>query len=379
MNIFWITKLSDSSPYKSTQFGMTNALRKNGHHVILYLVHHISKLNKSTKDVRFIPVIDTKFLSGFIFGLYLMFYFPVIIKKEKIDVVIVDGDQIFSLFVWVLRLMKITLIWDIRSLPIDRVKSMLHDISFTLTKIMVDDLTTISSELKDLLRKKYGIMNKKIGIWSSGVSLEIFQTQIDLKFNDNLKKENDFIVLYHGTYSPTRGVDELVESISFIDSSIQPFITLIIVGIDDKNKRHLVNLSEELHIQNNIKIISPVVQKKIPAYINLADVGVVPLPPENDWWRVSVPLKTLEYLVMAKPVIVTNIPFHNELFEQCQCGINISSNDPRHIAQAIMDMYKNKDQLEILGNRGKNYVRNRYSWDKVSSDLESFIQSVQVT
>ena len=93
MNIIWITKLSDSNPFKSTQFGLSKALRKKGHNVHLYLVKSLQSTTTSKSTHTYLPIIDIPLISGLIIGLYLLFYFPIIIKRNHIDVVIIDGDR----------------------------------------------------------------------------------------------------------------------------------------------------------------------------------------------------------------------------------------------------------------------------------------------
>jgi glycosyltransferase involved in cell wall biosynthesis len=231
MNIIWITKLSDSTPFKSTQFGITKALRKKGHQVHLYLVKPAHRHTPSDQTHTYLPILDAPLISGFILGMYLLTYFPLMINRKHIDVVIIDGDQILSPFCFILRMMKPPVIWDIRSLPIDRSKSFLHDLSFYLSDLFVDALTTITPELKETLIETYHLRKKPIGLWSSAVSPEIFTTQIDNSGINTRDQNSSFTLIYHGTYSPTRGIEELITSISHLPQTIRPLIKLRIVGI----------------------------------------------------------------------------------------------------------------------------------------------------
>jgi len=111
----------------------------------------------------------------------------------------------------------------------------------------------------------------------------------------------------------------------------------------------------------------------MPTYIQKCDVGVIPLPPENKWWKVSAPLKTLEYLAMAKPIIATNIPFHNRIFEKGSCGILLSSNKKNNLAESIITLYRDKEKLKEMGGNGRRIVEQYYSWEKSGLDLEHSI------
>jgi len=377
MRIFWITKLSDKTPFKATQFAMSDELRKRGHDVSLVLIKEFTERKKSTKDVMYIPTISVPVLSGIIFGLLLLFYFSFHFIKEKADVVIVDGDQIFSPFVLTLRLMRVPVIWDIRSLPIDRERSILHDISLYMTKYLVDGLTAITPELRSILRSNYKLNNKKIGLWSTGVSMQVFNSDIN-STTRNRNETSEFRLIYHGTYSPTRGIEELIQSIGEIEKPIRNNVKLMIVGIDGDKRNDLMKLCNQLEVEDYVDIFPPVDQSKIPSFIQRADIGVIPLPPENVWWRVSVPLKTLEYLAMGKPIVVTDIPFHRKIMNECKCGVIINSSDPKDIAKAICHLYNNRNELEKMGECGKKLVMEQYSWETKASELEDFIKTILV-
>ena len=233
-------------------------------------------------------------------------------------------------------------------------------------------MTTITPELRKILQNNYHLHDKKIGIWTSGVSLETFKKHTQPHITDN----NSFIIIHHGTYSPTRGIEELIQSIKELDESIRKNITLRLVGIPKEKIQELTRLSETLQIKPNVEIIPPVEIEKIPAYIQSADIGVIPLPPENEWWKVSVPLKTLEYLAMGKPIIVTDIPFHKKIFNECPCGVIIQSGKPQDISKAISYLYGQKNELENIGEMGRKLIETSYTWDAKAQEIEYFIEEI---
>ena len=165
MKIFWLTKLTDKDQFRRTQLEMSEALRKRGHIVSLILARHFSDEKQTQKNIIYLPIINCRIISGLIYGIIVFFYLPLLIKKKKINIVIVSGDTIWSPFFISFKLYHIPIILDIRSLAIDRDKSLLTDISFYFSKYLFDGYTTISCELKEILKKKYNLQEKKIGIW----------------------------------------------------------------------------------------------------------------------------------------------------------------------------------------------------------------------
>jgi len=89
-----------------------------------------------------------------------------------------------------------------------------------------------------------------------------------------------------------------------------------------------------------------------------------------------VPLKLLEYLAMKKVVIVTDILAHRLVVGTEKCGIYVSSVKPTEIAKSIMYAYRNREKLEEWGAAGRTIIDEKYSWEKVAKDLESYLLSL---
>ena len=76
---------------------------------------------------------------------------------------------------------------------------------------------------------------------------------------------------------------------------------------------------------------------------------------------------------MEKPVILSDIPAHREIIKDSECGIFVSSIKPKELANKIVYTYKNRDKLLLWGSYGRTITKTKYSWDKVTEDLEQFI------
>jgi glycosyltransferase involved in cell wall biosynthesis len=371
MNIIWLTKLTDSDQFRRTQMEMSKALRKRGHSVSLILARHFTEKKQTQENTIYLPTINHRILSGLIYGLVILCYLPWLLKNKKADVVIVSGDTVWSPFLLTSRL-RHTLIFDLRSLSVDKDQSLAADISLFFSKYLFNGLTTITPELGQVLEKRYRIPKEKIGIWTSGISDDFFNNSLG-KIALNEIDFHRLILIHHGTYSPTRGVENLICSIAQLDESMKNNILLLLVGIPQNVKPGLEKMCKELKIQKEIKIILPVDKEKIPLYINSADIGIIPLSTSNQWWWVSSPLKTLEYLALKKPIIATSIPFHQKIFDKGKCGIIIRDNKPKTIANAIISLYSNKDQLDNMGKIGQEIVKKNYTWEISAINLENFI------
>jgi len=376
MNIVWINKITDTDYWRTTQLGLTRALRRKGHNVMLVMAKNIGENKSADENIIYLPTISAPLLSGLFFGLIIFHYFPFFIWKKKPDVIIIDGTSVWLPFVLTSKLFNIPLIMDIRTLPINKGRALSFDLCLHLSKYMTEGLTTITPELEKILRTRYDLQDKKIGIWPSGVSLEDFTVSPDNNNANNQMYSKNFVVMHHGSQGYGRGMEDLIKSMAELDISLKKKIKLILIGISAKNQRKFLSLCREAGVEDQIEILPRMEHKEIPSYIEQADVGIIPLPPDEEWWRVSVPLKTLEYMAMGKPIIATSIPFHQRLFEKGECGILVNSSNSKVFSKAITDLYQNRKQLDIMGKTAREIVKKHYTWDNIASEVEKFIKTI---
>ena len=374
MNILLVSKISNDESYKTSRMELLKALKKRGHNTIITKGKSLKEPKKEEEGTIYIPTVAPYRLSGILYGLYLFFTLPFLIYKKKIQVVLIDGNTIYLPFILSLKILRIPLILDIRSLPVWPQGSLLFNISIFISKYVANAYTTITPELKNFLINKYDI-DKEIGIWSSGVSIENFNPSSKEKNEMDIYRDK-FTLMYHGSYSPKRGIENLLLSLKEIrDKSILKDLKIVILGF---KKEHIAKLSEfckKKNISTYVSFIEPIEYKRISRYVSKCTIGIIPLPPENEWWRVSSPLKTLEYMAMEKPIIATNIPFHKEIFEKGECGYLIEDGSSITIAKAIEEAYKNRRNLEIMGKEGRKIIEHSYTWNQKALELEQFIKN----
>ncbi|MCJ7571067.1 MAG: glycosyltransferase [Candidatus Thermoplasmatota archaeon] len=380
MNIYWITQIDRNTLHKTSRIELANALRERGHNVKLIIQKNIGEQHTIDENIIYLPTVSYTIISRFLFNLVILLYFPFITFGKKIDIIIIDGGNVYPPFALTLKLLGYPLVMDLRTLPtkyMKSIQSIFFDSSIFLSKIIVKGYTTITPELKNILVKKYKIKNSKIGIWTSGVSFKSFKKPIKTVIETNFFKDPQyFYLMYHGKYSRSRGIEDLIKSIAELEDTLKKNIKLIIIGFDCSKNNDFIRLGNQLNVNKNLEFIPVVEHEKMPSYINMCHVGVIPLPTDDICWRVSAPLKTLEYLAMGKPIIATNIPFHHEIFEKGKCGVLIENSEPASIANAVSYLYKNKEKLDSMGKIGREIAERYYTWEKSAHDLEVFIKRI---
>jgi glycosyltransferase involved in cell wall biosynthesis len=385
MKIIW-TKCErfDRDLNKASSIEMMKELLKKGHLVYLILPYSGTRHNFGLREnIVYLPTVPWRGFYSLGFSLTLFLYLIPVTLLGTPNIMLFDFKAFFPLVPFMilskLRLTKIKFVLDIRSIPVevhdplDRIKEQICKAVLPLTNFFSDGMTVISPLMKKQICHEYNIDKNHVGIWSSGVSLQNFNFEATDHINETRLGSKEFIVAYHGTLSQSRGLQETVKAIKLLKNKY-PDIAFFILG-DGKAKDELESLRRELDLENNVFLHKSVPYEDVPEYIASCDIGILPFPNLN-WWRVSSPLKLMEYLAMGKTVIVTNIEAHREVLNNSSCGVFIKSHEPEEIAEGIEKAYHLRNKLRKMGKTGRELVIRKYTWEKQAENLINFLKTL---
>jgi glycosyltransferase involved in cell wall biosynthesis len=320
------------------------------------------------------------------FTLVLFIYLPVFIIISAPNFVIFDPEiQILSSLpgLFVSNFKKAKFVLDIRTTPVETVgfrgfqRSFWFSVSVLIAKKLFDGITIITPSMKEKVCNDFDLKPDRVGVWTSGVSDSLFNPKNFILKSMELKRKfgltGKFVVFYHGTFTPTRGLRETIDALKILLPRY-PNIVFFLLGTGALASE-LSALIQTEGFQENVIIGNPVDQVEVPKFISMCDVGIIPLP-DHPYWRFQSPLKLLEYLAMEKVVILTDIPAHRAVIGEAKCGVYISAVNPTKIAGAIEYAYLNKGNLEEWGKMGRKIVKEKYTWEKVAMDLENYLLSI---
>jgi glycosyltransferase involved in cell wall biosynthesis len=185
--------------------------------------------------------------------------------------------------------------------------------------------------------------------------------------------DGKFVVFYHGSLGYRRGVVELVEAIALLNKRYNDICLFILGSGIDLETIQRIKSEQNLH---NVLIHPPVDYEEVPKYIAIADLCIVPLP-DLECWRVSSPLKLVEYLAMGKPVVLTDIPAHRGIVKNQEEALFIPDIKPETLSGAIEKAYHLRNDLHIMGNAGLRNARENCSWDIQADRLVTFLANLK--
>ena len=387
--ILWLSfTILDKSLHKTALLNVLDQFSKMGYNVSLIAMRskRIVQTNNSKVRMFSFPLRYVPFFSLIMFTVMLFFLLPIYIIRLKPNYIIIDPNfHVIGAFPGLLvsKFKKVKVVLDIRTTPVETkgfqgsMRKFWFSVSVLISKKLFNGITIITPMMKKEICYKFSLNPNKVGVWTSGVSTDLFNPKNVAVASKELKTKlgltEKFVVLYHGILTDTRGLQETIQAIEILKFKI-PNVVLLLLGAGPAVPL-LRKLVLQKHLQNNVIIHAPVDQLVVPNFIGVCDVGLIPLP-NNNYWRFQSPLKLLEYLSMEKVVVLSDIPAHRLVISGASCGIYFSSVKPEEIAKKIEYVYSCKKNLEDWGKIGREIVKTAYTWEKVAKNLENYLLTI---
>lgn len=206
-----------------------------------------------------------------------------------------------------------------------------------------------------------GIDEKKIDVIPNGANLELFYPRsADDKLAFDLQFSEDMMVVgYIGTHGMAHGLDFILYSALKLQS-IDPDIHFLFIG-DGAQKKTLLSIAENLKLEN-VTFLDPVPKEKIPEYLSVIDVSLVPLK-KTDTFKTVIPSKIFESVAMSKPILLGVEGQAEKIIKDYNAGLCFEPENEDDFIEKVL-MLRNDRKLRIeLGENGlelaKDYDRKK--------------------
>jgi glycosyltransferase involved in cell wall biosynthesis len=168
-----------------------------------------------------------------------------------------------------------------------------------------------------------------------------------------------FELIYHGTVSERHGLGVAVQAVSIARDEI-PGLRLRIIGAGDA-MQDLTALVGRLGVTDCVCLEGAVPLEALPGAIGDADVGIVPLL-YDDFTRIMLPAKLLEYVALGKPVICSRTSTIEAYFDDSMV-LYVTSGDAKELAEGIRFLYEHPEKREQLIASADRFNR-EYDWQR---------------
>ena len=250
----------------------------------------------------------------------------------------------------------------------------LRNLTKKYEKFVIHNATKVIASTPELVRytKEMGA-NQHSDYFPLGITTEFFKPV--LKTQSLIQqlglKSSDKVIGFIGTIYSFAGLDFIIKHFHLLKNEIKEIKFLIIGGGPDFIR--IKSLIKKLHLENDIIVTGFVKQEKLSEYISLFDICVNPFIINNITNRI-IPTKILEYMACGKPVLSTPLDGTVELLPNESYGIIYSPLD--EFITSLIELIRNSDKLNELGNNGLDYVTKNHNWGKLSDNLLLIFQDV---
>lgn len=182
---------------------------------------------------------------------------------------------------------------------------------------------------------------------------------------ERYQQSDDFMILYVGGFSMHRGLETAIEAVPKVLEAI-PNARLVLVG-DGENRQELEELVEKLNLKEHVLFPGFVPFAQIPTYIHLCKVALIPYiyTPETES---GVPNKLFQYMILSRPIIVSNLRPHMRIVRDAQCGLVFTERNAEELAERIIEL-KDEEKRKTLGQNGQKAAEEKYNWQNTVQDL----------
>lgn len=169
-------------------------------------------------------------------------------------------------------------------------------------------------------------------------------------------------------YERRKNIDDLIKALAKIKSKLE--FELIIAG-EGNLKQEYIQLTSSLGLDNEIIFTGEKSQKEIGALLDASDIFILPSYPE------AFGVVLIEALAKGLPVITCRGNGGGE--ELMLLGypiILVNRNSPGELADAILDLSKDKNKMLQMSDKGKEIVKNNFTWEKNSEKTFSLLHEI---
>ena len=373
--LFWVVlQRFDSKPDKSTWLEMARGLAAAGWQVEILTSYNRQPYVVDEPDfrVRCLPRLN----AGGLFRASALVSIGAWLWRNGSpeDLVIVSADGLWLVPPLALRGLR-DIHLDIRTVPVE-----VHGLKRRLDRQLwwrlpmrlfahrVRGHSFITARLRDSVHHEFDTRSAHDVIWESGVNVARFHAPASAA-----QPSRKTTLFYHGTLSPNRGLDRLLEGLAQLQPDEIQDVRLVMVG-DGPDAARLRQLAADLDLSEVVEFRGLVPYEDVPRHLAEADCCICPLPGRPEW-DVSSPLKMFEYMAAGKPMILTPIAAHLDVLEGRPFVVWARGAEAGDFAAAIRDYLSSRDRLQRVAAVDGPASAAAHDWRQLARRFANYLEA----
>ncbi|MFK5879721.1 MAG: glycosyltransferase family 4 protein [Flavobacteriaceae bacterium] len=228
-----------------------------------------------------------------------------------------------------------------------------------------DRVVVVTEESKDEIVLRTQKKASEIVVVPNTVRKSFYQNP---KINPKIisKFKGRFVLLYIGNTGLRRGLETVIESLKLLNDKI-PNILLVIVG-KSSDDEYLKGLIAKNNLENHVVFEGWQDQSLFASYIMSSAICVSPLH-RNQHHDTTYANKIFQYMSFAIPILVSDATAQKNLVESTNSGLVHQEKSTEDFADKVVQLFEDKSLRTALGENGKQFIVEEFSWEKTSEKL----------
>ncbi len=211
------------------------------------------------------------------------------------------------------------------------------------------------------------IWNIDVEVIPNAVDIQRFRPELE---GGSIREKHgigdDPMILFTGRLVPHKGHETIISALSLLPGPTR----LLIIGTGP-TREALEAQVRRLGLEDRVIFAGTVTEEELPLYYAAATLCVLPSVARLEAFGIV----GLEAMACGKPVILSDIPGVREVIEDGEQGYICPPLDPEAWAAAIEKLVDYPVRARKMGERGRQRVLERFSWEKVAQQVEGVLQA----
>lgn len=215
-----------------------------------------------------------------------------------------------------------------------------------------------------------GLPEERILLLTNGVDTDRFRPLPKAQARAELGWDDRFTVLYAGNHGLAYSMTTILDAADLMRN----YLDIHIVLVGDGVKKSELMIEAERRDLKNVTFLNALSHDCMPLLLAAADVCVIPLR-KLPLLEGSIPVKMFEMMACARPFILGAEGIARRIAEQ-EAGATLYAEpeNPAALVAAIRSLREHPEQAELLGQRGRAYVKARFDYDQLVAELDEHIE-----
>jgi len=238
-----------------------------------------------------------------------------------------------------------------------------HILAYRLTNRWIDKIVCVSEAVKKVAVAKERLSADKVEVIYNGVDVDKFRPQTtDHRLQTKAKlgiKSNELVVGMIANFSWVKGHQEFIEAANFVLKEI-PNVKFLLIGDGPLKKSCQLSVSSS---QLKDKVLFLGSRQDIPELLSIMDLSV------NASYSEGMSNTILESMAAGLPVVATGVDGNLETVIDKETGILVPPKRPLSMANAIVNILKDKGLARRMGENARKLVSNKFNSKLMASNF----------